>query len=326
MKTRITDLLGIEYPIIQAGMSWASSSTALPAAVSNCGGLGVVAAGPMYVQDFSAVLDQMAILTNRPFAVNLPLYRPEVAKILDAMHERQVPVIIASQGGPKAHMSRFREYGAKWIQVVSTLEHALKAEAAGVDALVVVGTEAGGHPPANEVSTLVTVRQVLKQVNIPVIAGGGVADGWGIAALLALGADAVQLGTRFLMTQEASVHTNYKDAVLKAGVADPVLVGRRNLPVRTLNNAFAASIFEAERRNVSAEEYEDLFKKSSLRQAALDGDVEWGKVEAGQSAGLIETILPATELMHILIEELKDAFRRVQTISTSRSTCGSDKV
>ncbi len=318
MKTLITELLGIEHPIIQAGMSWASSSAALPAAVSNAGGLGVVAAGPMYVHDFCAVLDQMAGLTKKPFAVNIPLYRPQVGEILDAMHARQVPVIIASQGGPKAHLPRFREYGAKWIQVVSTLEHALKAEAAGVDALVVVGTEAGGHPPANEVSTLVTVRQVLKRVGIPVIAGGGAADGWGIAALLALGADAVQLGTRFLMTEEASVHANYKDAVLRADVADPVLVGRRSLPVRTLNNAFAAAIFEAERRDASADEYEALFKKSTLRQAALYGDVAWGKVEAGQSAGLIDSILPVGELMRSLVQELTQACARMQAMSASQ--------
>jgi len=315
MNTRITDLLGIAHPIVQAGMSWASSSAALPAAVSNAGGLGVIAAGPMYVDDFCAVLDQMAVLTGKPFAVNIPLYRPKVGEILDAMHARRVPVIIASQGGPRAHLPRFRKYGAKWIQVVSTLEHALKAEAAGVDALVVVGTEAGGHPPANEVSTLVTVRQVLKQVSIPVVAGGGAADGWGIAALLALGADAVQLGTRFLMTHEASVHPNYKEAVLKAGVADPVLVGRRSLPVRTLNNKFAASIFDAEQRNAPAEEYEALFKKSTLRQAALGGDVEWGKVEAGQSAGLIDRIESAAELMRTLVIELDQACARMQAMA-----------
>jgi len=315
MKTRITDLLGIAHPIVQAGMSWASSSAALPAAVSNAGGLGVVAAGPMYVHEFCAVLDQMAVLTGNPYAVNIPLYRPQIGEILDAMHARRVPVIIASQGGPRTHLPRFREYGAKWIQVVSTLEHALKAEAAGVDALVVVGTEAGGHPPANEVSTLVTVRQVLKQVCIPVIAGGGVADGWGIAALLALGADAVQLGTRFLMTHEASVHANYKDAVLKAGVADPVLVGRRSLPVRTLNNKFAASIFDAEQRNAPADEYEALFKKSTLRQAALGGGVVWGKVEAGQSAGLIDRIESAGELMRTLVNELDQACARMRAMS-----------
>lgn len=315
MKTRITELLDIEHPILQAGMSWASSSSALPAAVSNAGGLGVVAAGPMYVEGFCSVLDQMAVLTDKPFAVNIPLYRPQVGEILDAMHARRVPVIIASQGGPKAHLPRFRDYGAKWIQVVSTLEHALKAEAAGVDGLVVVGTEAGGHPPANEVSTLVTVRQVLRQVSIPVIAGGGVADGWGIAALLALGADAVQLGTRFLMTHEATVHPAYKQAVLGAGVADPVLVGRRSLPVRTLNNKFAQSIFDAEQRNAPADEYEALFKKSTLRQAALDGDVEWGKVEAGQSAGLVHRIDSASEVMQILVSELNEAFARMQAIA-----------
>ncbi|MES2402473.1 MAG: nitronate monooxygenase [Pseudomonadota bacterium] len=317
MKTRITELLGIEHPIIQAGMSWASSSAALPVAVSNAGGLGVVAAGPMYVQDFCAVLDQLAALTTKPFAVNIPLYRPQAADMLDAMEARRVPVVIASQGGPMAHLPRFREYGAKWIQVVSTLEHALKAEAAGVDALVVVGTEAGGHPPVNEVSTLVTVRQVLREVAIPVIAGGGVADGWGIGALLALGADAVQLGTRFLMTHEATVHAAYKNAVLHAGAADAVLVGRRSLPVRTLNNQFAKSIFAAEQRDVPAEEYEALFKKSTLKQAALDGDVEWGKVEAGQSAGLIQRIDSAGDVMAALVRELDEACRRLQTMSHS---------
>lgn len=315
MKTRITCLLGIEHPIIQAGMSWASSSAALPAAVSNAGGLGVVAAGPMYVQDFVATLDQMSGLTDKPFAVNIPLYRPQAGEILDAMFAQRVPVIIASQGGPKQHLPRFREIGSKWIQVVSTLEHALKAQAAGVDALIVVGGEAGGHPPANEVSTLVTVRQVLQQVSIPVIAGGGAADGWGIAALLALGADAVQLGTRFLMTHEATVHAAYKDAVLKAGVADAVLVGRRSLPVRTLKNRFSESIFDAEQRNVSTEEYEALFKRSTLKQAALNGDIEWGKVEAGQSAGLVHRIESAADVMHSLVSELAQACQRLQDMS-----------
>ncbi len=323
MKTRITDLLGIEHPIIQAGMSWASSSSALPASVSNAGGLGVVAAGPMYVHDFVATLDQMATLTDRPFAVNIPLYRPQVSDIIDAMVARQVPVVIASQGGPKAHLPRFRAYGAKWIQVVSTLEHALKAEAAGVDALIVVGTEAGGHPPANEVSTLVTVRQVLREVSVPVIAGGGVADGWGIAALLALGADGVQLGTRFLMTHEATVHEAYKNAVLKAGAADAVLVGRRSLPVRTLNNKFAKCIFDAEQRDVPAEEYEALFKKSTLKQAALNGDVEWGKVEAGQSAGLIHHIKSASDVMAELVLELHHACGRLQAMSASNPPAAS---
>ncbi|ANN77820.1 NAD(P)H-dependent flavin oxidoreductase [Bordetella flabilis] len=315
MRTRITSMLGIDHPIVQAGMSWASSSAALPAAVSNAGGLGVLAAGPLRPDDFVRVLDELSDATHRPYAVNIPLYRPGAAEILDAMHGHRVPVVIASQGSPKAHLPRFRDIGATWIQVVATLEHARKAADAGVDALVVVGTEAGGHPPASEVTTLVTVRRVLQEVSIPVIASGGVADGWGIAALLALGADAVQLGTRFLLTEEATVHANYKAAVLAADVHDTALVGRRDLPIRGLRNAFARAIFDAERAQLAQEEYLALFKKSTLRQAALDGDVEWGRVELGQSAGLISQIEPAAAVMDRLVRELDEATGRLRTMA-----------
>lgn len=314
MANRITRLLGIRHPIVQAGMSWASSNAALPAAVSNAGGLGVLAAGPLRLEDFIRTLDALVSATDKPYAVNIPLYRPQVTEILDAMVARKVPVVIASQGGPKVHLPRFRDYGAVWIQVVSTLDHAKKAEAAGVDALVVVGGEAGGHPPANEVSTLVTVRRVLQEVSIPVIAGGGVADGWGIAALLALGADAVQLGTRFLLTDEAGVHDNYKAAVLAADVHDTALIGRRSLPVRGLRNAFAQAIFDAERDQLAQDDYDTLFKRSSLKQAALDGDVEWGKVEMGQSAGLVSEIQPAAQVMAQLVQELAQASRRLASM------------
>ncbi|WP_231939993.1 NAD(P)H-dependent flavin oxidoreductase [Bordetella trematum] len=312
----MTRLLGTRLPIVQAGMSWASSNVALPAAVSNAGALGVLAAGPMREADFCRTLDQLAAATDQPYAVNIPLYRPQSAQLLDAMAARKVPVIMASQGGPKAHLARFHDYGAVWIQVVSTLEHARKAAQAGVDALVVVGAEAGGHPPANEVSTLVTVRRVLQEVSIPVIAGGGVADGWGIAALLALGADAVQLGTRFLLTEEAGVHPNYKAAVLAADVHDTVLVGRRSLPVRGIRNAFAQAVLDAERDQISQPEYEALFQRSTLKQAALDGDVEWGKVELGQSAGLVSRIEPAAQVVQQLAAELAEAMRRMQTLSS----------
>jgi enoyl-[acyl-carrier protein] reductase II len=320
MKTRITEMLGLRHPIVQAGMSWASSSAALPAAVSNAGGLGVLAAGPMYLEDFERTLDQLRAATDRPFAVNIPLYRPQSAQVLDLVHDRRVKVVIASQGGPKAHLARFRAIGSTWVQVVSTLEHAQKAEAAGVDALIVVGGEAGGHPPANEVSTLVTVRRVLQEVSIPVIAGGGVADGWGIAALLALGADAVQLGTRFLLTHEATVHAAYKQALLQADVADSALVGRRSLPVRQLRNRFAEAVLEAERRDLPAAEYEALFKRATLKQAALDGDIEWGKVEMGQSAGLVRELASAAEVMQSLVRELDEALRRLQSFAADSST------
>lgn len=311
MHTRITRLLRIRHPIVQAGMSWASSSAALPAAVSNAGALGVLAAGPLRPADFDTILGELAAATDQPYAVNIPLYRAGAAEILDAMHRRRVPVVIASQGGPKVHLQRFRDIGSVWIQVVSTLEHARKAADAGVDALVVVGAEAGGHPPANEVGTLVTVRRVLQEIDLPVIAGGGVADGWGIAALLALGADAVQLGTRFLLTEEAAVHDNYKQAVLAADVHETALIGRRGLPVRGLRNAFAQAIFDAERDQMPQDEYDALFKKSTLKQAALDGDVAWGKVELGQSAGLVSRIAPAAEVVAQLVQELAAATARL---------------
>jgi enoyl-[acyl-carrier protein] reductase II len=311
VKTRITDLLGIRHPIVQAGMSWASSCAALPVAVSNAGGLGVIAAGPMFVEAFRETVRAVKAGTSHPYAVNVPLYRPEVEQVLDIIEAERVPIVIASQGGPRAHLERFHRIGCKWIHVVSTLEHARQAAAAGVDALVVVGTEAGGHPPANGVSSLVAVRRVLQEVDLPVIAGGGVADGYGVAAMLALGADAVQLGTRFLLTQEASVHPNYKAAVLAAEIDGTTLVGNHALPVRMLRNRFAREVAEAERIGMEHEPYDALLRSSSLRQAALDGDVDWGKVEMGQSAGLIKELLPATQVMQNLIEEMEAAIRRL---------------
>jgi enoyl-[acyl-carrier protein] reductase II len=314
MKTRATDLLGIDHPIVQAGMSWASSCAALPAAVSNAGGLGVLAAGPMRVADFSQALDQLRRNTDRPYAVNLPLYRPEAAALLDVLYQERVPVIFASQGSPTKHLDRYHAIGTKWIHVVSTIEHARKAVAAGVDGLVVVGAEAGGHPPANQVGTLVIVRKIAREFDIPLIAGGGAADGYGIAALLALGADAVQLGTRFLMTEEAAVHPNYKHAAVQAGIDGTTLVGRKGLPVRMIHNDFARHMESVDAGIFDKENYAAEFGKSTLKQAALEGNVDWGKVEMGQSAGLIDEILPAAEVVRALVGELEQAWARLQAM------------
>jgi enoyl-[acyl-carrier protein] reductase II len=239
------------------------------------------------------------------------LNNPRAPELLQIAFDARIPVMVASQGGPREHLARFRAVGTKWLHVVASVEHALKAEAAGVDALVVDGAEAGGHPPPSEVGTLVLVRRVVKAVKLPVVASGGVADGAGIAALLALGAEAVQLGTRFIATPEAGVHANYKQAVLAADVGDTTLVGRGALPIRQLRNAFSKQYEAAERAGASPAELEIMFKKQSLKQAALDGDVEWGKVEAGQSAGLIDDILPAAELMRRLVAEAEIARKRL---------------
>ncbi len=311
MKTRITELLGIEHPIFQAAMSWASSNSALVIAVSNAGGMGVLAAGPMRLEDFSRVLKEIRNGSSKPFGVNIPLNNPKAREMLDIAYAARIPVMVASQGGPREHLARFRGIGTKWLHVVASVEHAKKAEAAGVDALVVDGAEAGGHPPPSEVGTLVLVRRVLQAVKLPVVASGGVADGAGVAALLALGADAVQLGTRFIATPEASVHDNYKRAVLGAEVDQTTLVGRGTHPIRQLKNAFSDKYQAAERAGASRDELETVFQEYSLKQAALRGDIEWGKVEAGQSAGLVHEILPAAEVMRRLVNELEAARQRL---------------
>lgn len=314
MRTRITELLGIRYPLFQAAMSWASSNAPLVVAVSNAGAMGVIAAGPMRPDDFRNALADIKAGTDKPYGVNIPLTNPRAPELLDIAWEARIPVMVASQGGPRAHLERFRAIGTKWLHVVASVEHAKKAEAAGVDALVVDGMEAGGHPPPAEVTTLVLVRRVVKAVKLPVVASGGVADGAGVAALLALGADAVQLGTRFIATPEASVHENYKRAVLAADVDGSTLVARGRLPVRQLNNRFAQKFNAAERAGASQPELDAIFASSSLKQAALEGDVEWGKVEAGQSAGLVDEILPAAEVVRRVVEELEQARKRLAAL------------
>jgi enoyl-[acyl-carrier protein] reductase II len=309
--SRLPALLGIRYPILQGGMSWASSSPALPLAVAQAGGLGTIAAGPMRPEALVAAIRAVRAGTEAPFAVNIPLYNKRAADFLDIAEAERVPVVIASQGGPKPHLPRFRTIGTRWLHVVASPTHAAKAEAAGVDGLVVVGGEAGGHPAPDEVSTLVLLRAVLRAVALPVIGAGGVADGAGIAALMALGAEGVQLGTRFLMTREASLHPAYQQAVLAAGPADTTLVGRGGLPVRQLRNRFTAEVEAAERAGLPAEALATLYASRSLKLAALDGDIGWGKVEAGQSAGLIDDIPAAGALLRRLVDEAEAARRRL---------------
>ena len=318
IRTTLSAKLGIDYPIIQAGMSWASSNVALPAAVSNAGGLGVLAAGPMRPHDLRNALAELKASTDRPWAVNVPLYRKGVEEILDIVAEARPPVIIASQGAPGDHLKRFHDLGSRWLHVTAFPKHAEKAARQGVDGVIAVGVEAGGHPPDDGASTLVAVRRILQMVDCPVVASGGAADGYGIAALLALGADAVQLGTRFLMTKEAGVHDDYKQAVLAADVGDTMLAGRGSLPVRCVRNEFTDAVLQAEAAALPTSDpqaWKDLLSASTLKQAAFDGDVARGKVEAGQTAGLISDIPPAAEVMARLIDELKEAFGRVEAMS-----------
>jgi enoyl-[acyl-carrier protein] reductase II len=310
-STRVTELLGIRYPIIQAGMSWASSNAELALAVSQAGALGMIAAGPMSPDALRAAIRTVRAGTDKPFAVNVPLYNPRAAAFLDIVLEEKAPIVVASQGGPKQHLARFKDHGVTWLHVTASPEHACKAEAAGVDAVIAVGTEAGGHPPPDEIGTLVVVRAVVKAVSVPVIAGGGIADGAGIAAMLCLGADGAQLGTRFLMTPESNLHQAYKDRALAAGIADTTLIGRGKLPIRVLKNEFTRAFEAAERSGAPAADLATLNSSRTLKMAAFEGDVEQGKVEVGQSVGLIDELLPAATVVARLIAELEAALERL---------------
>lgn len=314
LSTRLTRLLGIRHPIVQGGMSWASSNAELALAVSQAGALGVIAAGPMYPEVLRAAIRQVRSATDQPFAVNVPLYNKRSAEFLDIVLEEKVPVIIASQGGPKAHIARFKDAGVTWIQVTASPLHAHKAEEAGVDAVIAVGGEAGGHPGPDEVSTLVLVRATVNAVTVPVIGAGGIADGAGIAAMLALGASGALLGTRFLLTPESGLHQAYKDAVLKAGIGDTAVVGRGRSPIRMVKNQFSADYGAAERAGAADTELDSLFSRSSLKLAALDGDAAQGKIEAGQSAGLIDSLVPAGELVAQLVQETDAAIARMAAL------------
>lgn len=320
IETSVTRLLGIDLPIVQAGMSWVSSGPALPLAVSRAGGLGVIAAGPMYPDDLDQAIDTVRRGTDRPFAVNLPLYRKGADEVLDLLERRRIPILIASQGGPKRYVDRFRRIGTMCLHVVASEEHAAKAMAAGVDGLVVVGGEAGGHPPPDLVSSLVIGRAVARALpGTPMILSGGIADGYGLAAALALGAGAAQLGTRFMLTPEARLHPAYRDRVLGAGIADTLLVGRGFGMVRVLRNAFAEAMAKAEIAGVPDEPRRAMFERASLKAAAFDGDIDGGKIEAGQSAGLVSEILPAAEIVRRIVEEYAAATAAMPRLTTAPS-------
>ena len=304
IETKVTRLLGIDLPIVQAGMSWASSNSALPLAVSRAGGLGVIAAGPMYLEDLAAAVDEVRAGTDKPFAVNLPLYRKGAEEVIDLLIDKKVPVLIASQGGPKKHLARFKAIGTKWLHVVAGEEHARKAADAGVDGLIAVGGEAGGHPPPELVSTLVLGRAVAKAVpSMPLILSGGFADGRGLAAALALGAGAAQFGTRFMMSNEARLHAGYQRRLADASISDTMVVGRGFGMIRVLRNAFAESMAEAELRALSEEDRRAMFSASTLKAAAFDGDIDNGKLEAGQSVGLVSDIAAAADIVAGIVRD-----------------------
>lgn len=306
MKTAITELLNIEAPVIQGGMAWVAEHC-LAVAVSEAGGLGIIGAASAPAQWVREQIRLVKEKTEKPFGVNIMLMSPYADEVAKVVVEEQVPVVTTGAGSPEKYMKMWKEAGIKVIPVVASVALAKRMERCGADALVAEGTEAGGHIGEN--TTMVLVPQIADAVKIPVIAAGGVADGRGMAAAFMLGAQGVQIGTRFVASAEAQVHENYKNYIVKAKDIDSRVTGRSTgHPVRALRNQMTKLYLEKEQEGVPFEELE-LLTLGSLRKAVVDGDVVNGSVMAGQSAAMIHDILPCKEIIEKLLAQAEEVMK-----------------
>ena len=294
LKTKITELLGIQYPIIQGGMAWVAEST-LAAAVSNAGGLGLIAGGAAPIDYLRSEIRKAKQLTDKPFGVNIMLMSPNAEELAQLVIDEGVPVVTTGAGSPAKYMDNWKAAGIKVIPVIPSVALAKRMERAGADAVVAEGTESGGHIGEN--TTMCLVPQVVDAVSIPVIAAGGIADGRGVAASFMLGAQGVQVGTRFLAATECKIHENYKELVIKAKDTDSIVTGRfTGHPCRGVKTKFAKGLLTFERDGGSPEEFE-LITMGSLRKAAVDGNVDEGSFLCGAIAGMINEIKPCSEIV-----------------------------
>ena len=302
----ITRLFKIEYPIIQAGMIWASGWL-LASAVSNAGGLGLIGAGSMYPDILKEHIIKCKKATNRPFGVNVPLLYPDIEQHIQTIIEQKVPIVFTSAGNPKTWTSILKEHGITVVHVVSSSAFALKAQAAGVDAIVAEGFEAGGHNGKEETTTMVLIPLVRKVLDIPLIAAGGIATGRQMLASMVLGADAVQIGSRFVCSHEASSHLNFKDAVIKAREGDTMLSFKKIGAVRLLKNAFFESVSHAESQGLDADQLKQLLGRGRAKKGMFEGDLNDGELEIGQVSALIDQILPASAIVNEIWNEFQHA-------------------
>lgn len=310
IETRITKLLGIKYPIFQGGMAWVSSPK-LVAAVSNAGGLGILGSGAMNGELVRAKIKEIKSLTNKPFGVNIMLMMPTSIEVVDACIDEKVPVVTTGAGNPGTHIKRFKDAGIKVIPVVSSVALAKRLERSGADALIAEGRESGGH--IGELTTMVLVPQVVDAVSIPVIAAGGIGDGRGVLASFALGAEAVQVGTRFILANECETHQNYKDAVKRAKDRDTVETGiTLGHPVRTVKNKLTKLYLEKEFHGATQEELEEL-GRGRLRAAVVEGDADNGSVMAGQICGMLSKEEPAADIIADFEKTYKEAFEHLES-------------
>lgn len=305
-SNRITRLFKIESPIIQAGMIWASGWR-LAAAVSNAGGLGMIGAGSMYPDQLRENIQKCKTATDKPFAVNLPLLYPDIEQHIKIILEEKVPIVFTSAGNPKTWTGTLKEAGITVVHVVSSARFAQKSVAAGVDAVVAEGFEAGGHNGREETTTLCLIPAVRAAVQIPVIAAGGIATGRQMFAVMALGAEGVQIGSRFVATPEASSHPAFKEAIVAAGEGDTVLSLKKLTPVRLLKNPFQQRVAEAEAGGATEETLSGILGRGRAKLGMWEGDLTEGELEIGQVSALIQDIVPAGELLHRIRDEFRAA-------------------
>lgn len=299
---RITLLFGIEYPIIQAGMIWASGWK-LASAVSNAGGLGIIGSGSMYPDVLREHIHKCKAATNRPFGVNVPLLYPDIDKHIQIILEEEVKIVFTSAGNPKTWTSVLKEKGIKVVHVVSSSKFAIKAEDSGCDAIVAEGFEAGGHNGREETTTMVLVPAVAGAVKIPVIAAGGIGDGRQMLAAMVLGAEGVQMGSRFVASEEASSHSSFKQKVLAAAEGDTQLTLKEITPVRLLKNKFYYDIQAAKSRGATVDELVAILGRARAKKGMFEGDMDEGELEIGQVSALFDSILPAGEIVKNVWDE-----------------------
>ena len=298
----ITSLFQIKYPIIQAGMIWASGWK-LASAVSNAGGLGLIGAGSMYPEILRQHIQKCKAATDKPFGVNVPLLYPDLDQHIQIIIEEGVKIVFTSAGNPKTWTQHFKQHGITVVHVVSSSKFALKAQEAGCDAVVAEGFEAGGHNGREETTTMVLIPAVVNAVSIPVIAAGGIATGRQMLAAMIMGAAGVQLGSRFVVSEEASSHINFKQAVIDAAEGDTHLSIKKLMPVRLLKNKFFQQIQEAETRGADAEELKQILGRARAKQGMHEGNLDEGELEIGQVSALLHDILPAGDIVKKIWQE-----------------------
>lgn len=305
-NNRITALFGIDFPIVQAGMVWASGWR-LASAVSNAGALGIIGAGSMYPDILREHVQKCKAATSRPFGVNVPLLYPDMDKLMQVLLEEEVKIVFTSAGNPKTWTGILKEKGITVVHVVSSSKFAKKAEDAGCDAVVAEGFEAGGHNGREETTSMVLIPAVAAAVGIPVIAAGGIADGRQMLAAMVLGAEGVQVGTRFVASVEASSHPAFKDRVIHSEEGDTQLSMKKLVPVRLIRNAFFDQISAAEQRGAEAMELKEILGRARAKRGMFEGDLDAGELEIGQVSALVKEILPAEEIVRILWKGFLDA-------------------